>query len=358
LYGDLTHDTIKGIPMPSDALARFEAEYIDYNSQSDHRRRESLRVLRAWSAHAGRDLADCDDADLRAYLSDLIASGQHPNTVRKKLMIVRAFAKWAFGVRLVDAERLMRIQQVPSPNGSSSRGVPRPYTSNELRQFAEELDRAWPRVDPKWWPRWRAVTSRYKRVGVEVMRIQIEAIVGLALYCGLRQREIFHLSIDDCHPDNAYVVVRQRSRTPNGKDKMREVPYAGPARERVRAWLSVRAEVVGSEHDSPWIVAIPNVAEGVWKRPMSANRIERLLSTVGDWQLHRFRHTAGTTWLRAGIRLELVSKLLGHASLQQTLGYAELVRDDLQRAVEKNEDRFERLLIGEDDGDSATEAAA
>jgi site-specific recombinase XerD len=44
------------------------------------------------------------------------------------------------------------------------------------------------------------------------------------------------------------------------------------------------------------------------------------------------------------MELEVLSPLLGHSRITQTLGYAELARGDLQRSVEKNEDRFERLL--------------
>ena len=140
----------------------------------------------------------------------------------------------------------------------------------------------------------------------------------------------------------------------NGKDKMREVPYTEAARRKVQRWLDMRVRI-GVPHDSPWIVAVSNVADGVWLRPMSFVRFGELLTTVGDWQLHRFRHTSATNWLRAGVSLEMVSRYLGHANITQTLAYAELVRDDIQTAVERNESRFTRL-IGEDDDDVRTAA--
>jgi site-specific recombinase XerD len=61
---------------------------------------------------------------------------------------------------------------------------------------------------------------------------------------------------------------------------------------------------------------------------------------VGAWHYHRFRHTAATEWLRAGVPLEHVSKLLGHANLTQTLVYAELVREDVARDVRRAEADF------------------
>ena len=77
----------------------------------------------------------------------------------------------------------------------------------------------------------------------------------------------------------------------------------------------MRAEIVGDQHDSPWIVAVSNVREGDWRKPMGFERFAELLTTIGDWQLHRFRHTSATMWLRAGVKLELVSRYLGHARI-------------------------------------------
>jgi site-specific recombinase XerD len=326
------------------AVARFAIEYQQYNGMSAGRQAEQQAVLRALSAHAGKAPEDCDADDVRHFLTTEITKGRHPNTVRKKNLMIRPFFRWAFNVGLVDADTWMRVRGIPNPQGSTRMGKPRPYSMKELRQFREDLDRAWPRVEPKWWTLWRNGTSRYKRIASEVMREQIEAIVALALLQGLRRREIFHLSLDDMHPDNAYIVVRQRALTPNGKDKMREVPYTNAARDKVRRWLEIRAEL-DPPHDRPWIVAVANVADGMWLQPMSFKRMEELLyKTVGNWQLHRFRHTSATYWLRAGMELEVLSPLLGHSRITQTLGYAELARGDLQRSVEKNEDRFERLL--------------
>ena len=47
---------------------------------------------------------------------------------------------------------------------------------------------------------------------------------------------------------------------------------------------------------------------------------------------HALRHLAATTWLRHGMGLAEVRRLLGHASLQTTLRYSSLVSADVQRA--------------------------
>jgi site-specific recombinase XerD len=325
------------------ALERFAKEYQGYHGLSEERRRQQLKELRALAAYAGKDSPEeCNGEDLSGYLAELVDLGFHVNTVRSRANMIRPFFSWLYSVNLIDAERLMAIKSVPNPNGSSGQSTPKPYNAKELKRFWAELDEAWPYRDEKWWARWRAGRSKYKRIATHVMRLQLEAIVAHAQDSGLRRAEIFHLEIDDFHPDNEYILVRQRTERQNGKNRTREVPYTEEARTHVRNWLRVRHELnVG--HDRPWISAFANQAEGQWLRPMSYYRFKRVIRTVGDWQLHRFRHTCATNWLRADMDLEVVSRMIGHSSIQQTLAYAEIVRDDIAKQVSRHEGRFQQM---------------
>lgn len=337
-----------------DVIERFEAEFQEYHRISKNRRQEQVKVLRQLEDYLSpKPVESLDPDDLRGFLA---LRKLHPNTIRKIHGQVKSFIRWCFTVELIDGERFMRLQTVEDPKGATSQQTPKPYSIKELREFRRELDETWPLVSDRWWHNYRMGRSRYRRIATEVQRRQVEAIVALALQCGLRQQEIFNLSLDDMHPDNAYVVVRQRSDTPNEKDRFREVPYTESARAIVRRWLELRAEI-GTSHDRPWIKArhVKNSGES-WLEPMPWGTFKGLLRQVGGrhrirgkecWRLHRLRHTSATSWLRAGMDLELVSEHLGHKNLSQTLAYAELVREDIQRAVERNEGKFERL-IGEE----------
>lgn len=50
---------------------------------------------------------------------------------------------------------------------------------------------------------------------------------------------------------------------------------------------------------------------------------------------HALRHFAATSWLRNGVGLDEVRRLLGHESLNTTLRYSSLVARDLQQAHKK-----------------------
>lgn len=323
-------------------LERFEREYQSYHGLSPDRRRRQLKELRSLADHAGKSPDDCDGDDLGSYLAELVDLEFHVNTVRMRGNLVRPFFNWLYSVNEIGGDRIMALRSVPNPSGATGRSTPKPYQAKELKRYWTELEAAWPYVEEKWWKRWRSGRSKYKRVASHVMRLQLEAITALALDCGLRRSEIYHLAIDDMHPDNEYIVVRPRTDRDNGKNRLREVPYTEEARTHVRNWLHMRHELkVG--HDRPWISAVANQAEGGWLDPMNFDRFRKLLRTIGDWQYHRFRHTCATNWLRAGMELEVVSRLIGHANLQQTLAYAEIVRDDITKQVQKNEGRFQQM---------------
>lgn len=314
-------------------IERFQSEHQDYNNLSADRRVEQVRVLDQLSRFAEKDdLLTIEASDIRAFLGAERKRGLAASTVAKKLKMIRPFYGWAWESKLIDAERMMEMRAVKAPNGDGNEGLPRPYSRKELDQFRAELNARWPTVEPKFWERWRRGTSPYRRIQSHAMRIQIEAIVALALHCGLRRQEIFDAAIDDIHYDNAYVVVRK------GKGgKYREVPHTTLSRMAIRTWLELRAELK-PKHDSLWLCL---AWDDIKTQPMRWDRFRKLLRTIGDWQYHRFRHTAGTEWLRATKRIEIVQKLLGHSRVQQTLRYAELVRDDLHDAVAKAELQFQ-----------------
>lgn len=348
-----------------DIIDRFKAEYQEYHHISPSRSIDQIKELRRVEGFiAPKSILELSAEDLQSYLAHRgAATNLAPNSVRKARMLILAFFTWAFQAEQITGDQLLRLRTVRDPKGATSVSTPKPYSAKELKQFWRELDDTFPLVRKTMWQQWEYGNAKYWRIAPEVRRRQIEAIVALALHCGLRMTEIYNLSMSDLHPDNAYVVVRQRAKTPNAKDRFREVPYTNEARAIVKRWLDMRIKI-GVKHKKPWIKAWASkdeVRRGTesWLKPMPERQFQQLLTYVGRryrreagkkgcWRFHRFRHTSATNWLRAGMNIEVVSQHLGHSNISQTLGYAELVREDLQRAVENYEAKFERLIHAPD----------
>jgi site-specific recombinase XerD len=316
----------------------FEREYQRYHGISAERAGQQRRLLAELeSTLNGRTLIEVTADDFQMFLGDLLDLGLHVNTVRKKANMLRPFFSWAYAKGLIDADRYMRLKGVKDPRGATANSTPNPYKRKELARFWEELEEALPLLPEKGrgsqlLRRWLQGKTRWSKIRRHAMRLQVDAVVALALHCGLRRSEIFQLKPDDLHYDNAYIVV-------NGKGgKIREVPFTEVARTAVQRWLDFRA-LMRPSCEETWLSCYYPQS---YNNPISFKRFKVLLQKeVGPgWRLHRFRHTFATERLRTGTPLEIVSVALGHATLEQTRAYAEIVRSDIARELAKTEGAF------------------
>ena len=58
-------------------------------------------------------------------------------------------------------------------------------------------------------------------------------------------------------------------------------------------------------------------------------------AVLGDWHLHELRHSAASLMLVMGVPLQVVSEVLGHASIRMTADvYGHILEPDRQAAAE------------------------
>lgn len=307
------------------------------NQISEVRQRRSLSLFVEIEEWLGRPLRSMTHEDLSRWMADQVAAGFHVNTVRFKRMILAAYWRWAWEAGVIPAEQFMRLRNVKDPRGASANGTPRPYTRVEVACFWANLDERWPRLETDYFIR-RFVkgTSPWRRVERHARNLQATAVVMLALTEGLRRNEILGITVDELAPQNAYLLVRGK-RTDH-REKRREVPYAPACRDAVVEWLAFR-KLLKPRHRSPWLAL--ERSQGKPNRPMTEDAFAGITSRIGDgYHLHRFRHTFATERARAGMPWPQLQRVMGHATLQQTLVYSELIRDDLERAMEDSDVKF------------------
>jgi site-specific recombinase XerD len=321
----------------------FAADYFVRQGLTPHRQSAVLRALKHYEEFAGMAPELADDLMLSRFVTARVTTGLHINTVRKELNAIKPFYRWCWRQRILSADTYLRVKEVEPPRGSTAHGRPRPYSRKEIDRFWNDLDKQYPLTTDRMISRYVRGMSHYRRVASHAQHLQTQAVACLALMGGLRSSEIRFAAIEDIHPDNDYIVVRGKS--PFGERQgYREVPYTETGRELTARWLDFRA-LLDPPHESPWLVLNTRASPNGWLpshplEPIKENGWRRVLTAIGPWELHRLRHTCATEWLRAGMDLEKVSKLLGHASIGQTLAYAELVNTDVARAARRGEQDF------------------
>lgn len=175
-------------------------------------------------------------------------------------------------------------------------------------------------------------------------------IMVLLRDAGLRIGEALGLRRSDMHllPDSrslgcavlgAHVHVRHRA-NPNGALAKSRFPRTVPASDAVldayADYQHERSVLAGAEGTDMVLVNLYHAPMGAAMTYRGAKGFfDRLARQCGfPIRPHMLRHTAATNWVRAGVDLDVVKALLGHASLASTTVYLHASDEDKRRAVE------------------------
>lgn len=174
-------------------------------------------------------------------------------------------------------------------------------------------------------------------------------MVILLLETGLRIGEALGLRREDMHllPDSralgcatvgAHIHVRHRA-NPNGALAKSRFPRTVPASDAVLAsYADYQYERAALPGDGTDLVLV-----NLYHQPLGAAMTYRAAKGFFDRlargcgfpvRPHMLRHTAATSWVRAGADLDVVRALLGHVSLASTTVYLHARDEDKRRAVE------------------------
>jgi len=150
------------------------------------------------------------------------------------------------------------------------------------------------------------------------------AIVHVMLLCGLRSREVIDLGVDDvCSEDSRLRVFGKGA-------KQRVVPLSDIVLEAMHRY--VRLERPPRCRDENLFVVLQGKRRGCSMTPAGLRRIfryRRKEPQLSNANPHRLRHTFGADMARAGVRLPILQKMMGHAHPQTTLRYVNLAMADV-----------------------------
>ena len=173
-----------------------------------------------------------------------------------------------------------------------------------------------------------------------VKRYRDLAILYLMLLCGLRSQEVLTLKLADlCLQDN-------RVRIHGKGNKERFLPLPQALVKLLGDYL--RLERPGRCDTDRLFLILQGKRKG---QPMTPCGLRSLLRHrrhcrpgIANANAHRFRHTFGTDMARAGVRLPVLQKMMGHADSATTLQYINLsmadIADEYQRAIDQIQQRY------------------
>jgi len=152
-------------------------------------------------------------------------------------------------------------------------------------------------------------------------------LIILALGTGLRVSELSNLKIDHLYigKGQSSIIVK------NGKGaKDRIVTISAKLKTRIQKYLEYR------KWNSPYLFASKRSDQ------MTRSAIQKVFKKIAAYaglaphhSIHSLRHTYATMLYKSsGYNLRLVQKQLGHANINTTTVYSDVMSDDLEKAVE------------------------
>jgi integrase/recombinase XerD len=163
----------------------------------------------------------------------------------------------------------------------------------------------------------RAIPSEdMRRILAVITSVRDRALILLLLHTGMRIGELLQLKMADIILPERKILLFIGEKNLHG----RTVYYSREAEQALKSWLAVR------DQDSNYLFYGNKGRElsyvGAWM--IMKNAVRKAGLEQKGYSLHSLRHTFATSMLNAGLRLEVLQKLLGHLNIDITLRYARI----------------------------------
>ena len=290
-----------------EAAVAFERHLRSERGRSEHTVRAYLGDIRNLSEFLETEcgvtaLDQVRLAELRSWLAAQAHSGAARSTIARRSASVRTFLGWATRTDRIEVDPSLRLA-APRRDGH----LPTVLRQSDASALLEVA----------------AVASDDQ----DAMHLRDRAALELLYASGIRVGELTGLDLDDVDLGAGLVRVMGKG------SKERTVPFGGPARDALTAWLTLgRPQVVRVDSG-------PALLLGRRGRRADARQIRAALHSLlshvpdaPDLSPHGLRHSAATHLLEGGADLRLVQELLGHASLATTQIYTHVSVDRLRQS--------------------------
>lgn len=293
----------------------FDKHYRTYAESHHSRPDESLRYVRAFGLD-DKPLDQIRQADVETWRHHRLSAGKANTTVNRQIATLKAALQLAVEWDLLPANPLRRIK----PLKVDKRRMVRYLLADEERRLLAALvardDKLRAQRDSG--NAWRRQRGYDLLPALGTYGDALTPMVLVSLHTGLRRGELQNLQWADVDLRRHMLTVRGEG----AKSKQsRHLPLNKAATDALKTHKGSPTPLptlpVFGRHDT----------KKAWAGVLLAAGIER-------FRWHDLRHSFASKLVSAGVPLNTIRELMGHASLDMTLVYAHLAPDDLRAAVD------------------------
>lgn len=283
----------------------------------------SVRAIRkSFDGMMADRLCDLDARRFERLRTGWIAAGLSPATANRNLVRLKGLLSRAVEWGFLDEHPLAKVRRLKVDQRSRVRFLSadeesrlRTALDDRQEQIRAERDSA---------NRWREERHQKPLADLRAVPLvdHLKPLVLLSLNTGMRRGEVFNLTWTDIDLQNKVLtVVGDGSKS----GQTRHIPLNREALAVLKAWKPKRA-TAGYVFPGKDGERLDNVKKA-WGGLLELARIEA-------FRWHDLRHTFASKLVMAGVPLNTVRELLGHADIAMTLRYAHLAPDSKAAAVE------------------------
>lgn len=255
---------------------------------------------------------------IEKWRSKRLKAGRAPNTVNREVAALKAALNRAVEWGVLDANPMAKVKMLKTDTKGRVRFLSEAEeTRLRAALAARDADARDARRRTNLWRRERGYPLM-PEIPADGYADYLTPMVLLALNTGMRRGELFKLRWDD-------VDLPRRNLTVHGASAKsattRHIPLNPEAVTVLENWRPGKGLVFAGDEGRPLVTI-----KTAWANLMKA-------SGITGFRFHDLRHTFASKLVMAGVDLNTVRELLGHADLTMTLRYAHLAPEHKHAAV-------------------------
>lgn len=235
---------------------------------------------------------------IQEWLNDQINKGYQPGTINKKKNIISVFANYLMLNDIIKSNKFKEMSAMR--NDAVKTDI---YTDEDINKMMKYLD---DKIEEN---------NFGRKVDLKVYKMQ-RCIINILITTGLRISEVVKMKMDDFDLDNSNIFM---VRGKGYKEKVsRKNAFTEEVANQLREYLEIRAEINIAEGDEDYLFISPlnhkHITDNTVRR-----FVKRMFEVLGiEGTLHEFRRTKGSNLIAKGVKIEKVSKFLGHQNITTT----------------------------------------
>lgn len=276
-----------------------------------------------WGGLYEKQLTELSAFDVERVKSARLKGGRKPATVNRDLDRIRGALSRAVEWGFLAAHPIKAVKRTKGADNSRVRYLSQPE-GRRLRKALVDRE-AQRRAQRKSGNEWRTQRGGDGRAmwPEDGYTDHLMPMVLVALNTGMRRGEILGLRWEHLNMDAAMLTVTAG----NAKSsKARHIPLNAEALAVLTRW--------GKQHGTDGLV-FPGVGGARMSHVSTSWDSLTVAAKLEDFRFHDLRHDFASKLVMAGVDLNTVRELLGHADLKMTLRYAHLAPQKLAAAVAK-----------------------